>query len=249
MTDEQKIKVCVFGPSGEFKKHFWNAVESSKRLNNFAAYSKIEYDIDTSIEEYQNQSTYVHFYNLEFINPYLLDEVYDAPDSKMLQSEEREEKYAMDDLHHHTTLLTRHITEADAFIIVYDVRFIEELEKIKIWLNKIFKIKGYDKLLDTMKQDGMCFFPITLMGINNKLELPIFDKDKDEKKNMKITMSKIEKFSLDYCVDYLSANIFADTSWGARLAFLNGLCYFRANVVTFHKYMSLEDKTKYSLQA
>ena len=211
---------------------------------------QMENDIYTSIKKYQKESIMTHYNNLTFINPHLLDEAYDtrelnefaaAQDSEVVQSEGCEEKYVTEDNNQHMTLQTKHIIKADAFIIVYDVRFIEELEKIKIWLDKIFIIKGYDKLLDTMENDGMCFFPITLMGINKNVPFRTLDEDKDEKENMRITMSKIGKFSLDYCVDYLSTSLFDGALW-------KSLRDFRENVVTFYKYMSLEDKSKYSLQ-
>ena len=90
-------------------------------------------------------------------------------------TEQREEKYSIDiydDDDEDTerfTLRTNHILMADAFIIFYDVRYQSELQKVQKYLDEIFKMKGYDKLLQKVKKDEMCLFPVYIIGINGDI--------------------------------------------------------------------------------
>ena len=40
-----------------------------------------------------------------------------------------------------------------------------DIPDVKRYLDEIFKMKGYDKLLDKVRKDEMCLFPIELIGI------------------------------------------------------------------------------------
>eukprot|EP01084_Bolivina_argentea_P142866 250943_1 len=168
----KSFKCCVFGPeSNYFRKHFFSALDLAKDYIHLQRYvhEQQKYTVQQSKDDYKRTLTISYkawlwisgilaYTNIEFINPYLVDEAYKALENDQ-QTEEKKD----------ISLKTQHILDADGFMIVYDSRYPDSLDKSKKYLNQIFTIKGYDKLLETMKHDHMCFFPITLIGINKQL--------------------------------------------------------------------------------
>eukprot|EP01084_Bolivina_argentea_P142867 250946_1 len=168
----KSFKCCVFGPENNFfKKYFFSALNLAKDYASLNRYELVHmirpYTVQQSKNDYKrtpilSYKTWLSgisgYTNIEFINPYLVDEAYKALENDQ-QTEEKKD----------ISLKTQHILDADGFMIVYDSRYPDSLDKSKKYLNQIFTIKGYDKLLETMKHDHMCFFPITLIGINKQL--------------------------------------------------------------------------------
>eukprot|EP01084_Bolivina_argentea_P162826 283315_1 len=130
------------------------------------------------------------------------------------------------------TLRTKYILEADSFMICYDVRYQTYLNRIRTYLDEIFMLKEYDKLLDEFKQNRMCFFPVTLVGINLDLI---------KKNTNKITNVQINKLAVEYCVANERKQLFdvgqGDGYWQKR----KEMEAFATTVLDYYYYRSLSE--------
>eukprot|EP01084_Bolivina_argentea_P102368 183399_1 len=160
--------------------------------------------------------------------------------------DEKEEKYykTTDDINN-IPLKRKHIMEADAFMILYDVRYQNELNKTTNLLNEIFEVKGYDKLLDKLQKDQMCFFPISLIGVQHNYQQPvsigaIIDNNIPET----ISRSQINNIAMEYCVDnermqlYQNDSTFDAAINAQKFAELEA---FTETVVNYYYYRSLNE--------
>ena len=158
--------------------------------------------------------------------------------------EEKEQKYSNNDQEEHKqdTLRTKHIMAADAFMIVYDIRYQKELDKVRQYLDEIFEMKGYDKLLEKVRNDEMCLFPISLIGVN-------WDKTTDQ--NNKISRAQINEIAMKYCVNVDWIEIFVEV--GANRGYYDEksaeIRSFTNNVLDYYYYESLSDDRIKSLKA
>ena len=125
------------------------------------------------------------------------------------KDEEEEQKYANDDdKNEKITLRTKHIMAADGFMIVYDVRYQSELDKVKKYLDEIFEMKGYNKMIDKLRKDEMCLFPVSLVGINMDLV---------EEEREQISNIEISTLASEYCVDTERIYIFSRDDKGKEV--------------------------------
>ena len=180
------------------------------------------------IQNYQYQN-FFEFFRYTRQNPqFFNDNNDDAKDDEKYDNDGEDQK--MD------TLRTKHIMTADAFMIVYDIRYQKELDKVKRYLDEIFKMKGYNKLLDKVREDEMCFFPISLIGIN-------WDETTDQ--NNKISRAQINEIAFKYCVNVDRVELYRDyNDWSGyyveKHAEARG---FTNHVLDYYYYRSLSDQT------
>ena len=168
-----------------------------------------------------------------------------AINTNQIQDEIKEDSYTInDDLkkieNERMTLRTKHILAADAFIIICDCRYQSELDKVKKYLDEIFKIKGYDKLLPKVRNDEMCLFPIAVFGIN-------WDVDNGDKLQ-KISRSQINQIALDYCIDGDTIRLF-HAVYGNANAVRIQLVTFAQSVLDYYYYRSLDEQSIKTLKA
>ena len=200
--------------------------------------------------------------DVKFINPYLIDEAYSELENEGIM-EYKQTVIDTDDVKHDhdhellenkeqiTDTMDKFIFAADAFIIVYDTRFGDHFEKIPFYLDKIFKIKGFNEEMNRMKQDEMCFFPIMLMGINDGLETQY-----DDSIFCKVPVSIETKYAMDHCIDFARLSIYDMSASGG-----NPMMYweygkvlgmkmegFIETVLTYYYYQSLTQHQIQTLQ-
>ena len=174
-------------------------------------------------------------YNYQHQSYYTLQQVYAASMNQSNNDADLEGKYENTDEDNFgkMTLRTKHILAAHAFMIVYDITKPAELTKVKRYLDEIFEMKGYDKLHQKMKDDGMCLFPVLLVGVN-------LDKVKDH--SQKVSLAQISKIALEYCVDQDRIRLFRDYKRGSAYNDRKAeVANFIDLVLDYYKYRSLTD--------
>lgn len=257
---EEKLNVAIFGPGPKFAVPFIESMIKSSTLTRHPMdYQRpqTEYTTSVAFSKYQSPPQRTLYsgdrkpyrFRLNFINAYLTDEAYNDSNIKyshiqMDNDEMNQTKYDEND-----TLERKHILDADCFIIVYDIRFQQSLKKIEFYLQKIFEIKGYDKMMKKMRRDQMCNFPVSIMGINETLKS---DLDLIEAENIELISERIViSIALEYHVDYCRAAIyetngrFGDSTDGLH----NEMRQFNNNVMDYKYYSSLTEKELDSLRS
>ena len=151
------------------------------------------------------------------------------------EKDQEEQKYA-DDEDEKITLRTKHIMASHGFMIVYDVRYQSELDKVKKYLDEIFEMKGYNKMIDKLRRDEMCLFPVSLVGIN----MDFIEKGKE-----KISNAEISKLASEYCVDTERIYLYSEDDTGKTIPgcpSINGYIESVAqSMVDYQYYISLSD--------
>eukprot|EP01084_Bolivina_argentea_P110877 197933_1 len=266
----KSISCCVFGPVPTFKKQFFDALKQAVNYHSFNVYKapKTILTCNQSIGLFKDDSilscriwkSNFGEMTVKIVNPYLIDEAYHQKDIKFFDcdlsyikdEDVKEQKYDITE-QSNQMMEIKHILAADSFMIVYDVRFVDELDTVKEYLNKIFDIKGYNKLIQKMKQDEMCFFPITLIGINK--DIPIQECDINRHKMGNVSIANIGKFSIEYNVDFLRMCIFdmsrIDGSyyWETAGMMRDDIKAFVDNVLTYYHYRTCDDEKINKLKA
>ena len=181
------------------------------------------------------------YFGCQFINPYLTDDAYHHPslndntiipsivnvgtnglvsnnvrdDSKdSVESNELKEEKLEDP--HPDSLEMRHLMEAECFMIVYDMRNMESLEKTQKYIQRIFRVKGYNKELSKLKKDQMCTFPISLVGINWTASRQKIISNVNESTNSveRVSTTFAARFAMEHCVDFMTMDIYKIDGWG-----------------------------------
>lgn len=116
--------------------------------------------------QYENVRRYIRAMNIAPIGHH------PAPtaNTNTAANDEKQEYKEMDDVKDHDqTLRMQHFMAADGFMIVYDVRDQTELIKVRRYLDEIFELKGYNQFRKKLNENKLCFFPVTLIGINHEI--------------------------------------------------------------------------------
>ena len=198
-------------------------------------------------------------FKVKFINPFLTDDAYQHPSiihssgaqspiSSMLEAaagfngddvEAKESEFDPESLE------MRHLMEADSFMIVYDMRDVQSLEKTKKYIQRIFRVRGYDETLSKMKRDEMCTFPISLVGINRN-----FVKKDGEEYGDKVTESvstnSAAHFAMEHCVDFMVMELYKTSphinNWELNYEVKSDLVLFVQHSLEYYYYLTLSDE-------
>ena len=123
-------------------------------------------------------------------------------------------------------------------LLFSDTRYQSELQKVQKYLDEIFEMKGYDKLLQTVKNDEMCLFPVYIIGIN-------WDIDGD--KMDQISNAQMAKIALDYCCFTDRMKLFSDV-WPVARTVGFQMVDFTESILDYYYYRSLTDQQKDSMR-
>ena len=174
------------------------------------------------------------YFKLNFINPWLTDAAYTDPSiihsaNNIFREETKEEKGDDD------TLEMRHLMEAESFFIVYDMRNTQSLEDTKKYIQRIFRVKGFDEELSKMKRDQMCTFPISLIGVNRDDIGKVNGVDTEM-----ISTSSAARFAIDYCLDFafMDLGTIYDDYWESS----RELSSFVLHALDYYYYKALADE-------
>ena len=209
------------------------------------------------------------YFGCKLINPYLTEEAYiqyDLNENKPLNDDidEREEiKEEKSEYPHDGSLEMQHLNDAECFMIIYDMMDSDSLQKTKKYIDRIFKVRGYDQRLSEIKRDQMCSFPVSLVGLNWTLSrqwqrtlnqasnIAKDDVSESIQSKERISTNSAARFAMEQCVDFMTMDIFKSPdlgNWEMTLQMRRDLIGLVKHSLDYYYYIALSDQRRENLR-
>ena len=139
----------------------------------------------------------------------------------------------------------------------------ESLQKTKKYIDRIFRVRGYDQRLSVMKRDQMCSFPVSLVGLNWTLSRQwqrtlnqasnIAKDDVSEliQSKERISTNSAARFAMEHCVDFMTMDIFKSPdlgNWEMTLQMRWDLIGLVKHSLNYYYYIALSDQKRENLR-